>query len=171
MKQQQDEQQSMPENDAIALQLKSDNLKLTRILDDWDNDSIIDKTSPNDSIAVIGNLHAKYLRVLATHNLNASKIIDEYNKMKTARMAYYDGSISLEDLQSHCWEPWLGPAPKIKTQMDSRLESDPYLLAIMSRKRIYEEVVKVCEAILKELNNRTWQLKSYMQWEMNIRNV
>jgi hypothetical protein len=36
---------------------------------------------------------------------------------------------------------------------------------------MHEEVVEVCNAILKELNNRTWELRSFIDWEKFIQGV
>jgi hypothetical protein len=33
---------------------------------------------------------------------------------------------------------------------------------------MHEEIVEFCKQVLKELNNRTWQLKEYMSWERFI---
>jgi hypothetical protein len=36
---------------------------------------------------------------------------------------------------------------------------------------MHEEVVDVCNAILKELNSRTFQLRSFIDWEKFIQGV
>ena len=36
---------------------------------------------------------------------------------------------------------------------------------------LHEEIVDVCNAILKELNNRAWELKSFIDWERFIQGV
>ena len=37
--------------------------------------------------------------------------------------------------------------------------------------QLHEEIVEVCQAILKELNNRTWELRSFIDWEKFIQGV
>ena len=41
----------------------------------------------------------------------------------------------------------------------------------LASKMMHEEVVDVCNAILKELNNRTWELRSFIDWEKFIQGV
>jgi hypothetical protein len=33
------------------------------------------------------------------------------------------------------------------------------------KKTVHQEVVDFCGSVLKELNNRTWQMKSLIDWE------
>ena len=47
----------------------------------------------------------------------------------------------------------------------SRPIKDTELNNILLKKVIHEEIVEFCKNVLKELNNRTWQLKEYMSWE------
>lgn len=160
--------------DKIATQLAADKKTLNDILDGWSADAVIsdkEKASPQDVIAGIGKLHAKYLKILSNHTLNAKEIMKEYAKVRKLRVAYYDGSISKEQLDEWGWEPYLGPAPRIKSSMEALLDADDYLIAVMERKHVYEEIVKACEYIIKEIGNRTWQLREFMQWERQIRNA
>jgi len=36
---------------------------------------------------------------------------------------------------------------------------------------LHNEIVEVCQAIIKELNNRTWELRSFIDWEKFIQGV
>jgi hypothetical protein len=39
---------------------------------------------------------------------------------------------------------------------------------VIAQKALNEEMVDSCNAILKELNNRTWQLRDFIAWERFI---
>jgi hypothetical protein len=157
-------------NEKNTKQIEDDKKILQEVLESWEKDSLVDKTQPNDTISEIGRLHAKYLRILATHKLNVKHAENEFLDMKRIRSAYYDGALDKSELDKRGWEPYLGKTLKFQGQKESILETDEYLLTILLRKAIYEEIVEVCQFILKELNNRTWSLREFMQWERSIRN-
>jgi hypothetical protein len=41
----------------------------------------------------------------------------------------------------------------------------------LASKMLHEEVVSACEAIMKELHSRTFQLRSFIEWERFIQGV
>jgi hypothetical protein len=45
------------------------------------------------------------------------------------------------------------------------LDADDDLNKILIKKIIYEELVDTCDSILKEINNRTYQLGNIVKWE------
>jgi hypothetical protein len=51
------------------------------------------------------------------------------------------------------------------------LESDDDLSKHLAAKIMHDEIVDVCQSILKELNNRAWELKSFIDWEKFIQGI
>jgi hypothetical protein len=51
------------------------------------------------------------------------------------------------------------------------MEADEELNKHLASKILNEEMVSACEAILKELHSRTFQLKSFIEWERFIQGV
>jgi hypothetical protein len=142
---------------------------LEKILDEWEKDSVIDQTAPNDSLAKNKSNHAKYLRILARNSINIDKADEDYKEMRRLRLAYYEGTLTQAELAQQGWSQYLAKAPKTSTQRDELLESDPLLVEIMKRKKVYENIVKCCELILKEINSSHYSIKAYMDWELRIR--
>ena len=50
-------------------------------------------------------------------------------------------------------------------------ESDEDLNKLIAQKMLHEEIVDVCQSILKELNSRTFQLRDFIAWERFIQGV
>jgi hypothetical protein len=73
--------------------------------------------------------------------------------------------MSQEDLDKYGWEPFRFT---LKSDITTYLESDSHLIKLMQDKMIHDEICEACTAILKELNNRTWQLREYMTQERFI---
>jgi hypothetical protein len=51
------------------------------------------------------------------------------------------------------------------------LEADEDLNRYLAQKMLHEEIVEVCNSILKELNSRTYQLRSFIDYEKFINGI
>lgn len=135
--------------------------------EEWLNDSPVDTTDPTRELSRIPNLHSKYLNILSHHNLIVKKLSYEYNTLKKVKIEYYMGDLNNpEDLKEYGWEPQM---KKIMRQdIPSYLDSDDDLNKILIKKVIHQEIVNYCDRVLKELNNRTFQLSNIIKWEMYL---
>jgi hypothetical protein len=82
--------------------------------------------------------------------------------MRKLKWEYYTGKLSQEELEEHGWEPFQFT---LKSDINIYLESDKDLIKLLEKKVYHEEVVSVIEAIMSELKNRHWEIKSYIDWE------
>ena len=145
--------------------LKDQQSEVDYVLDMWKKDAEIDLTEPSREILKIPNLHSRYLSVLTKNKIKSKKLMFTYNKMKKLRWEYYTGKLSQEQLDQYKWEPFRFT---LKSDISTYIESDPHLVKILQEKMESDEICDVCTAILKELNNRTWQLREYMTQERFI---
>jgi hypothetical protein len=142
--------------------------KLEELLEMWRQDSIIDRTEPGKALIDIPQLHSKYLNILSKHRLLAKGAEFKYNKMKKIKWEYFTGKLDDEQLKHYGWEPFQFV---LKSDITTYMESDDDLNKFMASKIMHEEIVDVCQAILKELNSRTFQLRDFIQWERFIQGV
>jgi len=138
---------------------------LDKILEAWKKDSEVDITEPSKEIVRIPMIHSKYLSAMTKHNISSKKALFDYNKLKRTKWEYYTGKMSEEELQECGWEPF---RYTLKSDVSTYIESDKDLIKLMEKKAYYDECVSVCQAIIKELNNRTWQLREHMTHERFI---
>jgi len=138
---------------------------LEQILDLWRKDSEIDITEPSKEILNIPKIHNKFLTIMSKHRISSKKASFDYNKIKRLKWEYYTGKMSQEELTEQGWEPF---RYTLKSDIATYLESDKDLITLLQKKIYHDECVSVCESVLKELNNRTWQLKEHMQHERFI---
>ena len=142
--------------------------KLDDLLAMWTKDSEIDRTEPGKALLDIPKLHSKYLNILSNHRLLIRDAEFKYNRMKKIKWEYYTGKMDDEALKKHGWEPF----PYIlKSDITTYLEADEDLNRYLAQKILHEEIVDVCNSILKELNSRTYQLRSFIDWEKFIQGV
>jgi hypothetical protein len=138
---------------------------LDQILDLWKKEAEIDITEPSKEILKIPQIHNKFLSIMTRHRIASKKAMFDYSKMKRSKWEYYTGKMSEEELAEFGWEPF---RYTLKSDISTYLDSDKDLIKLLEKKAYYEECVSLCESILKELNNRTWQLREHMTHERFI---
>lgn len=134
------------------------------LMEEWSKDAAIDETEPGRETAKISSLHAKYLRILTHHNLICKKLTADYNKLKRIKLEYYSGDLNNpEDLEHYGFEPM--NKKLLKSSVPTYVDSDDDLNSILIKKMIHQEIVDFCTSVMKELNNRTFQLGNIIKWE------
>ena len=142
--------------------------KLDDLLAMWNKDSEIDRTEPGKALLDIPKLHSKYLNILSNHRLLIRDCEFKYNRMKKIKWEYYTGKMDDEALKKHGWEPF----PYIlKSDITTYMEADEDLNRYVAQRMLHEEIVVVCNSILKELNSRTYQLRAFIDYEKFINGI
>ena len=142
--------------------------KLDELLEEWRKDADIDRTEPGKALLDIPKLHSKYLNILSRHRLLSKEAEFKYNKMKKLKWEYYTGKLDDDDLKKYEWDPF---PYVLKSDLSTYMESDEDLNKYLANKILHEEIVDVCQSILKELHSRTFQLKEFITWERFIQGV
>jgi len=140
--------------------------KLDELLEMWAKDSVIDRTEPGKELTNIPQLHSKYLNILSRHRLLAKEAEFKYNRMKKVKWEYYTGKMDDESLKHYGWEPF---PFVLKSEITTYFDED--LNRLVASKMLHDEIVDVCQSILKELNSRTFQLRDFIAWERFIQGV
>lgn len=142
--------------------------KLDELLEMWGKDSEIDRTEPGKELLNIPKLHSKYLNILSNHRLASKDAEFKYNRMKKIKWEYYTGKLDDVELKKHGWEPFQFV---LKSDITTYMEADEDLNKYKAQKMMNDEIVEVCQTILKELNSRTFQLRSFIDWEKFIQGI
>lgn len=142
--------------------------KLDELLQMWEKDADIDRTEPGKALLNIPKLHSKYLNILSSHRLAIRDAEFKYNRMKKVKWEYYTGKLDQTELDKYGWEPF---PFVLKADINTYFDSDEDLNKYKAQKIMHEEIVSVCETILKELNSRTYQLRSFIDWEKFIQGI
>jgi hypothetical protein len=137
------------------------------LMDEWSKDSSIDLTEPSKELQKIPSLHSKYLRIMTHHNLVVKKMMSEYQELRRVKFSYYSGDLNNpEDLQKYGYEPMTKKI--LRADISVYLDSDKELNNILLKKSLHEEITDFCKSVLKELNNRTFQVRSIIDWEKYV---
>lgn len=138
---------------------------LEDLMDNWERDSKVDSTEPGKEVIRVPVLHNKYNKFLSQHNLALKKCVMDVAKMRKLKWMYYNGKLTQEELEKFGWEPF---PFTLKADLNIYMDADDDLQRLNAKKALHEECVSFCTNVMKELNNRTWQLRSFMDWEKFI---
>lgn len=138
------------------------------LMDMWSKDAQVDLTEPARELAKISSLHAKYLNILSHHNLIIKKLNSDYTKKKSIMFQYYSGDLNdPEGLEKYGFNE---PMRKkiLRQDISIYLDGDEQLINILLKKSLHQEIVDYCSSIIKEINNRTFQLNNIIKWEIFV---
>jgi len=85
--------------------------------------------------------------------------------MRKIKWEYFTGKLSQEELEQYGWEPFQFA---LKSDITTYLEADKDLIKLLEKKVYHDEAVSVVESIMSELKQRTWQLRSFIDYEKFI---
>lgn len=139
-------------------------IKIEEILNLWETDSEVNPTDISGELLNIPKLHAKYLRFYSEHKKSSESTKIKYNKLKNIKTEYYLGNLDKETLDEYGWDQFdlkIGS----KGNIDRYLSADEDLNAFLVKKSYHDQVVDVCKQIIDQITSRSWQLKSYIEYE------
>jgi len=135
------------------------------LLDEWKKDAAMDRLEPSEELRKIGSLHSKYLTILSAHRRAFQDGERKYAKLRRIKYEYYSGRLDNDTLKKYGWSPF---PFTLKADMVTYLDADSDILNAKQVLGVHAEIVELSQSIIKELNNRTWQLKEVCGWEKFI---
>ena len=135
-------------------------MNLDKIQDMWQTDSVIDPDNLHDESLKIPQLHSKYYTIYNTVTLLREKARTQYTKIKLERYNYYTGKAEPE---VYVEEPFPYKVRE-KDAIQRHLEADERLTTIDLKIRYYDATLKFLEEIIKNVSNRTFQIKNAIEW-------
>ena len=126
----------------------------------WKKDSQIDPDNLHNESLKIPQLHSKYYNYYNTITLLRERAKDSYNKVKLDRYNYYTGKASQE---VYVDEPFPYKIRE-KDALQKYIEADEKLSKISSKIKYYDTMLKFLEEIIKNISNRTYQIKNAIEW-------
>ena len=141
------------------------NTQVDALLTEWTNDSAMNRLEPSVELQKIGSLHSKYLLILSTNRRALQEGERKAAKLRRLKYEYYAGRLDKDTLDKYGWSQF---PYTLKGDLATYMDADKDLSNASQVLHVHEEIVSLCESIIKELNNRTWQLKEICGWEKFI---
>ena len=135
-------------------------MDLDKIQEMWQKDSVIDPDNLHDESLKIPQLHSKYYTVYNTITLLREKAREQYSKARLERYNYYTGKAEPE---VYAEEPFPYKVRE-KDAIQRHLDAAERLSKIDLKIRYYDTTLKFLEEIIKNVSNRTFQIKNAIEW-------
>ena len=126
----------------------------------WEKDSKIDPDNLHEESIKIPSLHAKYHQLHNTITLLYKKAEQQKRNIRHQKYEYFSGKADPEIYLEN-------PFPKKirdKETMQKYLETDEKVSEISLKVEYYIVMLNYIESILKQLSNRTYQIKNSIDW-------
>lgn len=126
----------------------------------WEKDSKIDPDNLHTESLNIPSLHAKYFNLYNTIILLKKKAEQQRKNIRHERYEYYSGKADADVYIEN-------PFPKKirdKDTMQKYLDADDKLMNINLKIDYYETLINYIESILKQVFNRTYQIKNAIEF-------
>ena len=139
-------------------------MNLETIQSMWEKDSQIDKDNLHDESLKIPALHAKYHEMFNTILLLRKRAEQQRKNIRHARYEYYSGKADPEVYIEN-------PFPKKirdKDTMTKYMDADEKLSESSLKIDYYDTMLSYIESILKQISNRTYQIKNAIEWQKFI---
>ena len=134
-------------------------MKIDDVVGMWQKDCKIDETELSLESLNVPALHAKYLKIYSTQRLKLRSLNLKKKELKVKLGDYYKGDLNNpEDLEEIGREPW--PKKVLKQDLRYYIESDKEMVDINIKVAYQEELVDVCQEIIKNINNRGFVIKN-----------
>jgi hypothetical protein len=136
-------------------------MNLETIQSMWEKDSQIDIIKLHEEAAKIPSLHAKYWDVYNTLKLLKEKAQIQESNVKLDRYNYYTGKSDPEVYQA---EPF-GLKVRDKDSLKRYMDADERMQTVVAKIKYYDVMLTYLEDIVKQINNRSYQLKNIIDWQ------
>ena len=136
-------------------------MNLEQIQEMWEKDARIEPDNLHDESLKIPQLHSKYYTIYNTITLLREKARESYNRIRLERHNYYTGKAPAE---TYVEEPFPYKVRE-KDAIQRHMDADEKMSAINMKIKYYDVILKFLEEIIRNVSNRTYQIKNAIEWQ------
>lgn len=137
-------------------------MDLTTIIKEWKQDALVDVSEPGSELLKVPNLHAKYCEQHALHSRELRLNRNALACIRRDMTAYYQGRSTPAECAKYGLAPFLYViAPK---DLPVYLEADPRVQKVMEEVGKHEDALSFLDKVVKEINNRSFELRGYLDY-------
>ena len=138
-------------------------MTLDQIMEAWRTDSPVDSTELGIASLKIPELHSKYLKIYFDERRKLKALEFQSKDLSLKKYEYYNGKLSQEELDELNWEPFVKRL--MKNEVDMYLDSDKDIIQNNVRIINQKEKLAFLEEVLKNVNQRNFQIKNAIEWK------
>ena len=138
-------------------------MTLDQMMEEWRLDATVDSTELGIASLKIPELHSKYLRIYFDERRKLKALEFQSKDLSLKKYEYYNGKLSQEELDELNWEPFVKRL--MKNEVDMYLDSDKDIIQNNVRIINQKEKLAFLEEVLKNVNQRNFQIKNAIEWK------
>ena len=105
-------------------------------------------------------LHSQYLKTYSTYALMLKKAEGEYSKLHIKKWLFYTGKAEPEEYKDKNFD-----LKVLRQDVDKFIDSDDDIIKQKQKIEYLKQICHYCESTLKQINNRTFQIKNAIEWK------
>lgn len=138
-------------------------MTLDQISEEWRKDAAIDSTELGTESLKIPQLHSKYMKIYFDERQKLKAYEFKSRETFLKKYEYFNGRMSREELEEAGWEPFVKKL--MKNEIDMYIDSDQDIINIKMRMEAQKEKIDFLEEVLKNLNQRNYQIRNAIEWQ------
>jgi len=127
----------------------------------WKKDSVIDTDLYCEESTKVPQLHMKYMEFLNTYSLMKKERELELNQLIRDKWLYYKGKAPSSVYKEVPFDLKL----TTKEEISMFIDADEDIRKIQYKLAYIDQTLVFLESVLKQINNRTFQIKNAIEWE------
>ena len=127
----------------------------------WKKDSVIDTDLYCEESTKVPQLHMKYMEFLNTYSLMKKERELELNQLIRDKWLYYKGKAPSSVYKEMPFDLKL----TTKEEISMFIDADEDIKKIQYKLAYIDQTLVFLESVLKQINNRTFQIKNAIEWE------
>ena len=136
-------------------------IDLEKLQEMWERDAVIDPDNLHNESLKASELHSKYYTIYNTISLLREKARGSYSSVKLERYNYYTGKAPAE---VYVQDPFPYKVRE-KDAIQRYLDADEKLNNIDLKIKYYDTQLKFLEEVIRNISQRTFQIKNAIEWQ------
>lgn len=127
----------------------------------WKKDSVIDNDLYCEESTKVPQLHMKYMEFFNTYSLMKRERELEYSQLVKDKWLYYKGKAPSSVYKEMPFDLKL----TTKEEITMFIDADEDIRKLQYKIAYIEQTLAFLESVLRQINNRTYQIKNAIEWE------
>ena len=136
-------------------------MNLESLQEMWKKDSVIDTDLYCEESTKIPQLHMRYMEFFNTYSLMKKEREIEMRRLIREKWLYYKGKAPSKVYKEMPFDFKL----TTKEEVNMFIESDEDICKLQYKIDYIEQIINFLEGVLRQINNRNFQIKNAIEWE------
>ena len=137
-------------------------MNIDKILETWEQDTVIDHSALDRESSKIPQLHAKYLKWLFDYKRKGKQLNNGYKQLEILKYEYFNGRLPMEKMSDLGWRPF--PHKILKNDVQHYIDSDKDLLKIKDQLDTNKDIISTIDSIIGSINRRSFTIKNAIEF-------